>query len=725
MSTVTSAGIQENDLKQELLQFYDTWCFEEIAELAQKYPNEKRSLYIEAKDLRTYNDDITGKGKSLLDKWAENPNEVQNIAEAALRDYENPPAQFDFSGGDGYPSAYVRLTDTESTMDRYGVGELRNDQGGKYVAVSGQLSAVTGAKDRIVDAAFECQRCGTMTYIPQRGTGFQEPHECTGCERQGPFDVDHDQSQFVDERKIQVRQPPEDASNGEGQAIEGYVRDDLADIGGPNGLPSRAGDRVIVFGVVERRQLTQGQKKEPVFERYLDVQAIHFENSDLQEIDPREFMDKIEEHANAENPVQRFAESIIPEHYTTPQWERGLTLLTAYLFGCPRLDPKNGPTIRGDIHCLLIGDPSTGKSQALSAISEISPDSERRSATGLSSNVGLTAAATKDDFGDGQFTLKPGILARAGWHAIIDEIDKGPEDLTKINDALEGEQVITVDKAGISAKLDSRTSLLASGNPKHGRFQPHGEGWKEQIDIDPSLFSRFDGVVVLTDEQDEELDSAIAETIGKSFQEAAAMEEADRNGDDPQDVEREVSDRTVPMEVMQAWVKYARENIFPLPSQEVMDMAEEKYVELRSINNNGGENAPSAMTRDYLAMVRYAVAFARVRLSETVSKADMEMAANLQEELIRQTEDESGNIDRALWGEERSQADIKTDNDVVMLVDAVASEQDHDKGAPFSEVVSRLVDGGMTEKNAKDRLSKLRFEEGRLMEHHDGYLLKA
>jgi len=713
MSLAASRGSDAKELHEKFLEFFDTYYFEEIAELAQRFPKEKRSLYIEEKDLYRFE-------KDLAEDWKGDPKQMQEIAEAALKDYENPPAQFDFSNG----QLHVRLVDTNGSMRRYGVGELRNDQGGEYVAVSGQLSAVTGAKDRIVEAAFECQRCGTMSHIPQTSTGFQEPHECTGCERQGPFEIEDSRSTFVDERKVQIKQPPEDASNGEGQSIEGFVRDDLADIGGPQGLPDRAGDRVVVFGIVERRQITKGQEKKPIFERYLDVQAIHFENSDLEEIDPMEYMDEIEEHANAPEPVQRFAESIIPEHYTTPQWERGLTFLAAYLFGCPRLDPKNGPTIRGDIHGLFIGDPSTGKSQALSAVSKISPDSERRSATGLSSNVGLTAAATKDDFGEGQFTLKPGILARAGWHAIVDEIDKGPDDLTKINDALEGEQVITVDKAGISAELNSRTSLLASGNPKHGQFQPHGEDWKEQIDIDPSLFSRFDGVVVLTDTQNSDLDSKIADTIGQSFREAAEMESASRNGDDPESVEREVSKRTVPMEVMQAWVKYARDNVYPRPTEEMMEIAREKYVELRQLGD-GDVNVPTARTRDYLAILRYAVAFARLRLSEEVGRRDIEMAADLQEKLIRQTEDEDGNFDRALWSEERSKADLQNDNDIVQVVDALAGGKDHDKGAPYPEVVEKLQNGGMSEKEAKDRISKLKFEEGRLMEHHEGYLLKT
>lgn len=35
---------------------------------------------------------------------------------------------------------------------------------------------------------FVCQRCGRSQDMPLTDAGFQEPHECPGCDRQGPFD---------------------------------------------------------------------------------------------------------------------------------------------------------------------------------------------------------------------------------------------------------------------------------------------------------------------------------------------------------------------------------------------------------------------------------------------------------------------------------------------------------------------------------------------------------
>jgi len=330
----------------------------------------------------------------------------------------------------------------------------------------------------------------------------------------------------------------------------------------------------------------------------------------------------------------------------------------------------------------------------LSAVSDISPDSERRSATGLASDVGLTAAATKDDFGGEQFTLKPGILPRAGWHAIIDEIDKGPDNLTKINDALEGDQVVTIDKAGIKAKLNSRTGLLASGNPTHGRFHPK-EPLKEQIDIDPSLFTRFDGIVILTDEQDEELDSAIANQIGESYSEAMELELAEKNGN-LDEVEQDATARQVDLEVLKAWVKHAREECMPRVPREVTEAIDKFYVKVRS--EFSSEEGPATTARTYEGCLRFAVAFARMRLSDVVEQQDVEDAIQLCRDLIGQTHDsDTGTFDADVFTEAESTSQEKKYREFINVIGDIEAE--YDDGAPPDEVVDALEDLGYHQVN--------------------------
>jgi replicative DNA helicase Mcm len=70
------------------------------------------------------------------------------------------------------------------------------------------------------------------------------------------------------------------------------------------------------------------------------------------------------------------------------------------LFGGIAKEMPDGTRIRGDIHTLLVGDPGTAKSQMLAYMSKLAPRSVYASGK-ASSAAGLTAAAVRDEFGEG------------------------------------------------------------------------------------------------------------------------------------------------------------------------------------------------------------------------------------------------------------------------------------------------------------------------------------
>lgn len=183
--------------------------------------------------------------------------------------------------------------------------------------------------------------------------------------------------------------------------------------------------------------------------------------------------------------------------------------------------------MRGEIHTLLIGDPSTAKSDLLSRIKDIAPRVVYATGKGVT-GAGLTAVATRDER-TGEWVLDGGALVLADKGiAVIDELDKmSSDDRKSIHTALE-QGYIDVAKANINARLMTRCSVIAAANPKYGRFDKTAP-ITNQIDIDSALLTRFDLIFLIFDKADEERDLKIAETIASNIYDDNINLEIDRD----------------------------------------------------------------------------------------------------------------------------------------------------------------------------------------------------
>ncbi|GAA0222321.1 minichromosome maintenance protein MCM [Haladaptatus pallidirubidus] len=694
------ARAENTELVDRFEQFYRRYYSDQVGELAQQYPNEKRSLYIDWNDLYRYDADIA-------DDYLAQPQQLQEYAEEALRLYDLP---VDVSLG----QAHVRLQDLPDHTD---IRAIRARHVNTMVSVQGIVRKATGVRPKIQEAAFECQRCGTLTLIPQSGGDFQEPHECQGCERQGPFQINFDQSEFIDSQKLRVQESPEGLRGGETpQSIDIHIEDDITGNVSP-------GDHVTVTGILHLEQQGSGQEKSAVFDVYMDGVSVVIEDEEFEDMDiTDEDKEEIIELSNESDIYEQMVDSIAPAIYGYE--EEKLAMILQLFSGVTKHLP-DGSRIRGDLHMLLIGDPGTGKSQMLSYIQQIAPRSVYTSGKG-SSSAGLTAAAVRDDFGDGQqWTLEAGALVLADKGiAAVDELDKmNPDDRSAMHEGLE-QQKISVSKAGINATLKSRCSLLGAANPKYGRFDQY-ESIAEQINLEPALISRFDLIFTVTDKPDPDHDSRLAEHILQTnFAGELNTQRTEINA--PNISEEQVRSQTeevapaIEAELLRKYIAYAKSNIYPTMKTEAREAIRDFYVDLRSKGTD--EDAPIPVTaRKLEALVRLAEASARVRLSDTVEQED----ANRVIEIVRSclqdigVDPETGQFDADMVETGTS----KTQRDRIMSIRALIAdiEDDYEEGAPVEEVLERAEEMGTERTKAEHEIEQLK-QKGELYEPNTDHL---
>jgi DNA replication licensing factor MCM3 len=352
------------------------------------------------------------------------------------------------------------------------------------------------------------------------------------------------------------------------------------------------------------------------------------------------------------------SQSLAPSIYGHDYIKKAILLM---LLGGMEKNLDNGTHLRGDINILMVGDPSTAKSQLLRFVLNTAPLAIATTGRG-SSGVGLTAAVTSDKE-TGERRLEAGAMVLGDRGVVcIDEFDKMSDvDRVAIHEVME-QQTVTIAKAGIHTSLNARCSVVAAANPIYGQYDIHKDPHKN-IALPDSLLSRFDLLFIVTDDIEDVRDRQVSEHVLRMHryrqpgtEEGAPVreqlnqtlgvgleEEADANR--PSDVyekynvmlhagvtvtvgrgsARRVEVLSIPF--IKKYIQYAKSRIKPVLTKGAADYVVAVYSALRNDDMEGNQRKTSPMTpRTLETLIRLASAHAKARLSNRVEEKDAKVA---------------------------------------------------------------------------------------------------
>ncbi|EAN91333.1 minichromosome maintenance (MCM) complex subunit, putative [Trypanosoma cruzi] len=450
-------------------------------------------------------------------------------------------------------------------------------------------------------------------------------------------------STFMDSQCAILQEAPERAPTGQlPRTVELRFDDDLVDVVKP-------GDRVMLVGVYMAYTTADSKSFQSIVlvNHVVSVQAFTMYRR-VMAVEEKllSFAKKCTQTDGPAGVLEALSKAVAPTIYGMANEKKAVLLLM--VGGVERQAHQS--RVRGDINVLLVGEPSTAKSQLLRFVIGVAPLALSTTGKG-SSGVGLTAAVSVDSY-TGERSLSAGAMVLADRGILcIDEFDKmSPQDRVAMHEAME-QQTVTIAKAGIHASLNARCSVLAAANPIYGFYSVHHR-LAFNVGLPESLLSRFDLTFIVLDKHSSEynrrigrhilrnhmtaapvgIDQSVTKTVVDSLDSVWAQSAKNGGGGsggmDLRMTTTSTGEPIVGVDFLRAYVQLAKEGR-PLLTEASQQLVSQHYVQLRAEQQEGSKDGFYVTARTLEAIVRLSTAHAKLRLSSTVDEEDVKNAMEL------------------------------------------------------------------------------------------------
>lgn len=477
--------------------------------------------------------------------------------------------------------------------------KIRAEDLGKFLSVKGIIKRATKIIPRVYYIHFECPSCGTIIGVFQEKKAKRTPQKCSCGARRGFKIIKED---FKDIQEVNLEESQESLDGKQPHQLRVYIEDYLTDSTLSDRL--QPGRKVEVIGIIKRLPAFMNLKDE---ENNLSEFMMYANNIISLELDEDMKITEEDERQIREiacdNPLEKLSKSLSPEVYGNDVVKKAIVL--QMMRGVPR--PRSDGTMsREDIHILICGDVGIAKSVLLKSASIKTPRSKVIVGT-RTSRVGLGAMCIKDELTN-SWSLEIGALALCNKSTLmVDEIDKMfKENLSELLEPMSA-GTITLNRAGISACLPARTSILAVANPVHGNYNLE-QPLAKQIDLPTPIINRFDLIFVLIDTPSADFDRSSVAHVFNSYQEKRKSE--------------------ISLNLFKKYINYCRK-LEPSLDPNLLANIQDFYVTIRQRSNKDGEKGLPINLRNIEGIIRIAEAHAKIRLSKIVELEDLKIAKEI------------------------------------------------------------------------------------------------